>query len=107
MKLPSGAQDISTCQYGAPVVLSFPHFYFGDPSYLKGIDGLHPNSSLHGFHMDIEPNTGFSIDAFVRFQVNLHIERILGISQLQNIPKMTFPVFWVEIAFTLTDDLAD
>ncbi|KAG8190173.1 hypothetical protein JTE90_008705, partial [Oedothorax gibbosus] len=97
MKLPSGAQDISTCQYGAPVVLSFPHFYFGDPSYLKGIDGLHPNSSLHGFHMDIEPNTGFSIDAFVRFQVNLHIERILGISQLQNIPKMTFPVFWVEI----------
>ncbi|XP_035218521.1 scavenger receptor class B member 1-like isoform X1 [Stegodyphus dumicola] len=106
MKLASGAQDISSCQYGAPVVLSFPHFYFADPSYLKGVDGLRPNSSLHSFHIDVEPNTGFSIDAAVRFQVNLNVQRISGISQLSNVRQVMFPVFWAEIAFTLTDDLA-
>lgn len=106
MKLASGVQDISRCQYGAPVVLSFPHFYFGDPSYLKAVDGLKPNSSLHSFHIDVEPNTGFSVDAAVRFQVNLYVQRIRGISQLQNVPQVLFPVFWAEIAFSLTDNLA-
>jgi len=107
MKLASGAQDISVCQYGAPVVLSFPHFYFGDSSYLNAIEGLHPNSSLHDFYIDVEPNTGFSIDARVRFQVNLFVKRVPGISQLSSVPKVMFPVFWVEISFTLTEDLAN
>ncbi|KAF8792247.1 scavenger receptor class B member 1-like isoform X2 [Argiope bruennichi] len=107
MKLPSGAQDISSCQYDAPVVLSFPHFYFGDPMYLKGVNGLHPNASLHDFHIDIEPNTGFSIDAAVRFQVNLYVQRIYGISQLQNVPTVMFPVFWADLSFSLTEDLAN
>lgn len=40
---------------GAPVVLSFPHFYFADPSYLNAVEGLHPNSSIHSFHIDVEP----------------------------------------------------
>ncbi|XP_054718226.1 scavenger receptor class B member 1-like isoform X2 [Uloborus diversus] len=107
MKLASGAQDISRCQYGAPVVLSFPHFYFGDPSYLNAVEGLHPNSSRHSFHIDVEPNTGFSVDARVRFQVNLFVQRVPGISQLANVPKVMFPVFWAEIAFSLTDELAN
>ncbi|GBN64932.1 hypothetical protein AVEN_192712-1, partial [Araneus ventricosus] len=64
----------------APVVLSFPHFYFADPVYLKGVNGLHPNASIHDFHIDVEPNTGFSIDAAVRFQVNMYVQRIYGIS---------------------------
>ncbi|CAL1271603.1 unnamed protein product [Larinioides sclopetarius] len=107
MKLPSGAQDISSCQYDAPVVLSFPHFYFADPVYLKGVNGLHPNASLHDFHIDVEPNTGFSIDAAVRFQVNMYIQRIYGISQLQNVPTVMFPIFWADLTFSLTDDLAN
>lgn len=107
MKLASGAQDISQCQYGAPVVLSFPHFYFADSSYLNAVEGLRPNSSLHSFHIDVEPNTGFSVDAAVRFQVNLFVKRIPGISQLQSVPKVMFPVFWAEISFALTEDLAN
>lgn len=107
MKLPSGVQDISSCQYDAPVVLSFPHFYFADPVYLKGVNGLKPNASRHSFHIDIEPNTGFSIDAAVRFQVNLYVQRIFGISQLQNVPTVMFPIFWADLTFSLTDDLAD
>lgn len=107
MKLASGAQDISSCQYGAPVVLSFPHFYFADPSYAAGIIGMRPNSSLHSFHVDVEPTTGFSIDAAVRFQINLKIQKILGISQLASVSNVMFPVFWVELKFALTDDFAD
>ncbi|GIY61184.1 hypothetical protein CDAR_249801 [Caerostris darwini] len=107
MKLPSGAQDISSCQYDAPVVLSFPHFYLADPIYVKGVNGLHPNSSRHDFHIDVEPNTGFSIDAAVRFQVNLYVQRIYGISQLSNVPTVMFPIFWADLSFSLTDELAD
>lgn len=40
---------------GAPVVLSFPHFYFADSSYLNAVEGLQPNSSIHSFHIDVEP----------------------------------------------------
>lgn len=104
----SGAQDISRCQYDAPIVISFPHFYLADPSYLKNFIGLQPNSSVHGFHIDVETNTGFSVDAAVRFQVNMYLERIPGFAQLQHIPKaLVFPVFWTEIEFSLTDDMAN
>ncbi|XP_015916683.1 scavenger receptor class B member 1 isoform X2 [Parasteatoda tepidariorum] len=106
MKLASGAQDISSCQYGAPVVLSFPHFYLGDDSYTKAVIGMHPNSTLHNFHIDIEPNTGFSIDAAIRFQINLKIQKITGIAQVSNVPDVLFPVFWAELRIELTENLA-
>lgn len=40
---------------GAPVYLSFPHFYKADPKLLDAIEGLKPIEKLHGSYFKIQP----------------------------------------------------
>lgn len=40
---------------GAPVYLSFPHFYKADPKLLDAIDGLKPVENLHETYFKIQP----------------------------------------------------
>lgn len=107
--LPSGAMDISPCQFGAPVVLSYPHFYLADPSYLSAVKGLTPNALKHKWFMDLEPITGLSVNASVRLQINLYLKKISSIwpfFKLSSTP-LVFPVLWQEMSFYVTEDLAD
>lgn len=52
---PSGVANISTCRFGAPVFVSFPHYYLADPYYIEQVEGLSPDKKLHEFHVDLEP----------------------------------------------------
>ena len=52
---PSGVFNVSSCQFGSPVMLSWPHFYQADPQLLKEVDGLKPNKEDHQFSIDIQP----------------------------------------------------
>ena len=52
---PSGISNSSTCRFGAPVFVSFPHFYLADPYFLSQVDGLDPQKDLHQFRIDLEP----------------------------------------------------
>lgn len=40
---------------GAPIVVSFPHFYQADPKYINAIDGLNPNKEEHETYLDLQP----------------------------------------------------
>lgn len=40
---------------GAPIVVSFPHFYQADPAYINAIDGLNPNKEEHETYLDLQP----------------------------------------------------
>lgn len=40
---------------GAPIVVSFPHFYQADPTYINAIDGLNPNKEEHETYLDLQP----------------------------------------------------
>lgn len=40
---------------GAPVYLSFPHFYKADPKLLDAVDGLNPMKKLHESYFKIQP----------------------------------------------------
>jgi hypothetical protein len=53
--LPSGVFNISACRYGIPAFISYPHFYKGDPYYLRQVKGLDPASNRHRFDITIEP----------------------------------------------------
>ena len=53
--MPSGVRGISKCRYGAPVFLSFPHFYAADPYYLRSVEGLNPKKELHELYLALEP----------------------------------------------------
>lgn len=40
---------------GAPIVVSFPHFYQADPKYINGVEGLNPNKEEHETYLDLQP----------------------------------------------------
>jgi scavenger receptor class B, member 1 len=53
--VPSGVLNISACRYGAPVFMSYPHFYKADPYFIDQIDGMEPEKAKHEFYITLEP----------------------------------------------------
>lgn len=49
-----GLMDLTRC-VGAPIMVSLPHFYLADESYLNSVRGLHPNEKEHGIQILFEP----------------------------------------------------
>ncbi len=66
---PSGMLNTTTAA-GAPVYVSFPHFYLGDSRLVSDVVGLSPNPDLHACYLDVEPQTGLLARARKRLQVN-------------------------------------
>ncbi|KAJ8706402.1 hypothetical protein PYW08_011028 [Mythimna loreyi] len=95
---PRGLQNISPCQYNAPVYLSFPHFYDADPNLLTPFDGLKPNKKKHETYFMIQPKIGVPLEGFVRVQLNLKVDRApnIPINNINNFPDTIFPVMWIE-----------
>lgn len=91
-----GLQNISPCQYGAPVYLSNPHFYQADPSLLAEVEGLKPNRTLHQTYFKIQPAIGVPIEGKVRIQLNLKVEQAKHIGSVKNFRDIVFPIVWVE-----------
>ena len=52
---PSGLFNISSCQFGSPLMMSWPHFYQADPKLLEDVVGLQPDQDKHQFQLDILP----------------------------------------------------
>ncbi|XP_041066844.1 lysosome membrane protein 2-like [Carcharodon carcharias] len=72
----SGVLNISICRQGAPIFISFPHFYNGDQRLVSAIGGMKPDMETHQTFLDIEPMTGLPVRAAKRMQVNIHVEAI-------------------------------
>ena len=98
----SGVFDMSACKFGAPIVMSFPHFLNADPIYVESIDGLSPNASKHQFYLDVEPNTGSSMGSAGRVQINVFINKPPGLFRYRNVPEIVFPVFWQELSVNVS-----
>ena len=56
--LGDGMFGISPCQFGAPIVLSWPHFLHAEDKFTKSVEGLKPNKEKPAFYVDIQPTTG-------------------------------------------------
>lgn len=95
-KAPRGLQNISPCQYSAPVYISNPHFYLADPELLEAVEGLKPNQTIHESYFKIQPKLGVPLEGKVRVQLNLKVDQSIYISSLQNFRSFMFPVIWVE-----------
>lgn len=97
---PSGVFDVSACQGGAPIVISYPHFYTADPYYLAAVTGLSPNRSKHHSYIDVEPVTGTPVDFLARIQINVDIQRD------PNSPLL-LPTLWQEFSIHITEQIAN
>ncbi|XP_058793511.1 scavenger receptor class B member 1 [Phymastichus coffea] len=93
---PRGLQNISPCQYSAPVYLSFPHFYKADPKLLDAVDGLNPMPELHETFFKIQPKLGVPVEGKVRVQLNLKVEHQPQITAVSNFTDIVFPIMWLE-----------
>lgn len=103
--LPSGLMNVSACRFGAPVFVSFPHFYAADPYYLELIDGLRPEKEKHEFQMTLEPAMSIPVDVSARLQVNVKVQTYPNIGIFQETPTIYFPVFWFEQKVRLPDEM--
>lgn len=70
---PNGVFDISVCTHGAPIYVSFPHFYSGERSIIEKYEGIKPVKELHATFADLHPRMGFPMDFASRFQINVRI----------------------------------
>ena len=57
------------CQ-GAATTLSYPHFYQAE-SQLEHFTGLKPEAEKHRLYLNVEPNTGMSLNLHSRIQVDM------------------------------------
>lgn len=53
--VPSGVMNISSCRYGSPVFMSYPHYFGADPFYLDEVDGMQPSKEEHESFFTLEP----------------------------------------------------
>jgi scavenger receptor class B protein 1 len=93
---PSGLFNVSACQHGSPIMLSWPHFYDADPTLVEAVDGLNPTKDKHQFQLDLVPKMGISMRASVRSQVNLMMTPQAHIKQLNGVTDIVYPIFWFE-----------
>ena len=70
-----GMFAVSSCQFDAPIILSWPHFLNANQSYLASVKGLHPDPEKHSFYFDVQPTTGTTLSAKARIQINIAIKR--------------------------------
>ncbi|XP_072399703.1 sensory neuron membrane protein 2-like isoform X2 [Diabrotica undecimpunctata] len=103
----NGIIDVYDC-FGAPLLLSFPHFLHADESYIKGVQGVtSPEKEKHGIYLVIEPNTGTPLQGRKRVQLNVVLRNIEYVSFTKKLLPTVLPVIWIEECADLTDDLVD
>ncbi|XP_034026830.1 lysosome membrane protein 2a [Thalassophryne amazonica] len=104
--LGTGVLKVSVCREGAPIVVSFPHFYQADPKYISAVDGLNPNKEEHETYLDLQPTTGVPIRACKRAQLNIILKRVQGFPKTRHINETIFPIMYVNETATIDDDSA-
>ena len=87
---------MSACQYGSPIMMSWPHFFQADPKLLETVEGLKPEQAKHQFFMDIQPKLGVALKAQARSQINIQMYKMDGVEVAEGLRDMIFPVLWFE-----------
>ncbi|XP_034255524.1 sensory neuron membrane protein 2-like [Thrips palmi] len=104
--LKKGALDLSGCQ-GIPIIVTYPHFYESDPSYLDGVEGLNPQAELHRMQLDIEPMTGTPLHGGKKMQLNWMVRQVEGFELTKGVRPTLFPVAWMYEGAALNTPMVD
>ncbi|XP_004647481.1 lysosome membrane protein 2 [Octodon degus] len=104
--LGSGVLNVSICKNGAPIIMSFPHFYQADERFISAIQGLHPNKEDHETFVDINPLTGIILRAAKRFQINIYVQKLDDFIETGDIRTMVFPVMYLNESVLIDKETA-
>ena len=100
-----GVFNASSCKFGAPAFVSFPHFYLAHENYRDVIEGMHPTKENHEFSIAIEPRTGIPLNIKAQLQINLLMKEY-PLTAFQGVPNAMIPMFWFRQVAALTPELA-
>ncbi|XP_010981415.3 lysosome membrane protein 2 [Camelus dromedarius] len=104
--LGSGVLNVSVCKNGAPIIMSFPHFYQADEKFVSAIEGMHPNKDYHETFVDINPLTGIILRAAKRFQINVYVKKLDDFIETGNIRTLVFPVMYINESVLIDQETA-
>jgi len=90
--VPSGTFNISLCSYGAPILLSMPHFLNADESVKEEVNGLEGNPDIHDSYIDIEPVTGMTLGVKAGLQMNVKISPDETVPKAKGLRELVFPL---------------
>lgn len=102
----SGVLNISVCKNGAPIVMSFPHFYQADEKFVSAIKGMRPNKEEHESFVDINPLTGVILRGAKRFQINTYVRKLDDFVETGDIRTMVFPVMYLNESVVIDKETA-
>ncbi|XP_076754286.1 scavenger receptor class B member 1 [Xylocopa sonorina] len=102
---PAGTFNISACKLDTPLLVSFPHFYSGDDSLFRKVDGLTPRREHHECYIDLHPRLAVTVDVKIRLQLNLEVRKAIGMPFSGNLDDgLILPLIWLD---TGIDDLPE
>ncbi|ODN03610.1 Lysosome membrane protein 2 [Orchesella cincta] len=101
--LKAGVMRLAPCRGGAPVVLSWPHFYNGDEDYVNQSIGLSPDAVFHEPFAIIEPYTGLIRRGSKRYQINVELKPNRRFRDMKRVPNMLFPIIFKSAATHASD----
>lgn len=104
--VPAGVTNISSCRFGTPAFVSFPHFYAADESFVNNVDGLQPSKDKHEFYLVLEPTTGIPLEVAARVQLNMLIRPVQNVGLFMEAPRLFMPMLWFEQKFSIPADIA-
>jgi hypothetical protein len=103
----SGVLNMAPCKTtkdrpkGAPIALSYPHFYQADPSFREAVVGMTPKKELHEFYIDVLPEFGFPLAIRPRFQLNAVLRRDPDIPLIANFAdQLVLPFLWAQDGYS-------
>ncbi|XP_060746394.1 lysosome membrane protein 2 [Tachysurus vachellii] len=101
--LDDGVLNVAVCRKGAPVIVSFPHFYLADEKYVEDIEGVSPVHEHHQTFLDLNPTTGLPVRAAKRAQINIKLDRITGFPMTRKLIGTIFPVMFLNESVVIDD----
>ncbi|KAG7295515.1 hypothetical protein JYU34_021724 [Plutella xylostella] len=98
---PKGVINVTACSMGVPALVSFPHFYLGDPALRDEFTGLQPDPAKHDSFLDIHPKLGISLSGKSSLQLNIQVRKddtgmFTAVKWLKK--DLILPVAWLEMS---------
>ena len=78
--------------------------YHGDPSLVKAVVGLKPDSNLHETYFSIERHMGIPVDGAMRLQLNAHIQPIKDVTQTEGLQEVILPIMYFSSEAKINSD---
>ncbi|KAM3955354.1 lysosome membrane protein 2 isoform 2-T2 [Aphomia sociella] len=96
---PKGVINVTACTMGAPALVSFPHFYLGDPKLREDVTGLHPDPVLHDSYFDVHQTLGLTLYGKSSLQINIQVMKTPMFSALGFLKQgIILPIAWIDMS---------